>query len=110
MFSTIWYAVLCRHTEVLRVLLAKHVRPDRQDFEAAQVIKWQEGTALLAEFSYEDVPEREKHDYEFVQRKEREAQAEDRDFVSIRFDDYDEIDELCPDAFVLQVTDVLPAP
>ncbi|KAL4962819.1 uncharacterized protein BDV14DRAFT_97793 [Aspergillus stella-maris] len=73
--------------DVLRVLLANHVRPDRQGFELAQIIEWHEGATLLADFSYDDVPEKKKHNSHFVQREERSAQADDRNFVSIQFYD-----------------------
>lgn len=57
-YSTICHAVLYRQLDILKVLVAKRVRPDRQDLQLVIDLKFLEAVAILEDFSYEDVPKK----------------------------------------------------
>lgn len=57
-YSTVYHAVQYRRLDILKVLVDKGVRPDRQDFQLAIDLKFLEAVAILEDFSYEDAPKK----------------------------------------------------
>lgn len=57
-YSTIGFALHFGHLEIVKLLLAKGVHPDKTDLELATKRNYEEAIALLSEFSYDNLPEK----------------------------------------------------
>lgn len=55
-YITLVFALYLEHLEIVKLLLAKGVHPDKTDFELATKRNHEEAIALLLEFSYDNLP------------------------------------------------------
>lgn len=57
-YSTIGFALHFGHLEIVKLLLAKGVHPDKTDLGLATKRNYEEAIALLSKFSYDNLPEK----------------------------------------------------
>ncbi|KAL3478161.1 ankyrin repeat-containing domain protein [Aspergillus californicus] len=80
---TIWYAVFYRRIHMIEILLARGVRPDRDDLEIAVAMDFSKAVAILSGLSYDDVLPKKRVSC-YIQDSER-AREKDAAFQQYRY-------------------------